>query len=200
MKSKLRLTGGKPLRSPKGLLTRPTTSIIREALINILRQNLDSCNWLDLCSGSGVMACEVLQKGARRIVAIESNKETAKICKENLISTFSGLNHKAFLEVISSEVIQVLKKGCQNQSKGFIKEFPSQDFRFDFIYIDPPYKSNLYVLILENIIFGKWIKKHGLAICEYSANFIPAIPKEWKIINQRQYGKTGLIFLTPNRA
>ena len=200
MKSKLRLIGGKLLKSPKGLLTRPTTSLIREALINILREDLKGCHWLDLCSGSGVMACEVLQMGARRVIAIESNKETAKTCKANLISTISGLNHQIFLKVISSEVIQVLKKGCENQSKDFNKQYPSHDYRFDFIYIDPPYKSDLYTVILENILFGKWIKKNGLAICEYSTDQIPPIPKEWIIINQRQYGKTSLIFLTPNLA
>ncbi len=146
------------------------------------------------------MGCEALQMGARRIFAIESNKETAKICKSNLISTSSNLNHKYFLEVISSEVLKALKKGCTYQSKNFNKEFPNHDYRFDFIYLDPPYSSDLYGLILNNILLGNWIKEDGLAICECSTNLIPIIPQSWVKVSQRKYGNNQLLFLTPNQA
>ena len=200
MKGKLKLTGGTLLQSPKSLLTRPTTSKVREALINILGKSINNCHWLDLCSGSGIVGCEAVQKGARRILAIESHKETARICKSNLLVTTSGLSHQPFLEVITSDVVRVLKKGCKKQSKNFVEKFPHYDFRFDFIYIDPPYKSDLYELIFENLLFGNWLKNNGLAICEYSPKFIPSIPSSWKSIKTKTYGNTALVFLTPNQA
>ena len=61
----MKLISGKRIESPFNKDTRPTTSKVREAIINILGKNLLEASWLDLCSGSGVMACEVLQKGVK---------------------------------------------------------------------------------------------------------------------------------------
>tara|TARA_Y100001968_G_scaffold333661_1_gene398127 strand:+ start:63174 stop:63827 length:654 start_codon:yes stop_codon:yes gene_type:complete len=200
LKASLKLIGGKSLKSPYGLSTRPTTSIVREAVINILRKDLNKCHWLDLCSGSGVMGCEALQMGARRVLSIELNKKTAQICKSNLISIASELSHKKCVEVISSEVNNILKKGCQKYSTKFLKEFPSEDPRFDFIYLDPPYKSGLYSLVLNNLLKGNWLKKNALVIYEFSERNIPSLPPEWFKQDKKLYGKTGLLLLTPNQA
>ncbi|MFM7362202.1 MAG: RsmD family RNA methyltransferase, partial [Cyanobium sp.] len=54
----LRLSGGRRLQSPPGSLARPTSSRVRLAVINLLGARLAGCRWLDLCSGSGAMACE----------------------------------------------------------------------------------------------------------------------------------------------
>ena len=82
MKGKLKLLSGKRIESPLTLKTRPTSSKVREALINILGDKLKGSSWLDLCSGSGAMACEVIQKGVVRVLAIEKQRETAKTCKK----------------------------------------------------------------------------------------------------------------------
>ena len=39
--------------------------------MNIVRPRLMDCRWLDLCSGSGVMACETIERGARAVTAVE---------------------------------------------------------------------------------------------------------------------------------
>ncbi len=200
MKNKLKLIGGKNLLSPKGLETRPTTSRVRESIRNILRERVSKCNWLDLCSGSGVMSCEALQMGARRVLAVELNKVTASICKSNLISTASELVNPFHLEVICNEVGKILKKGCKNNSLEFIKEFPAEDFRFDFVYIDPPYRSNLYSIILENLLLGNWLRKDAIAICEHSTQAFPKIPDKWLKLRNKTYGNTCIQFLTPNPA
>ena len=85
MKGKLRLTRGPKIQSPKDLTTRPTSARVREAVMNILGQRILDCNWLDLFSGSGVMGCEALKRGAKNILAIEYDKKTAQICKSNLL-------------------------------------------------------------------------------------------------------------------
>ena len=115
MKGKLKLISGKRIESPFSKTTRPTTSKVREAIINILWNKLEEASWLDLCSGSGVMACEALQKGAKRILAIEKQRETAKICKKNLIDVSKTLNHQFHIQVICKEMISFLKKGQKNK-------------------------------------------------------------------------------------
>ena len=58
MKTNLRLIGGKRLKSPNNIYTRPTTLRVREALFNILNNKVENCNWLDLFSGTGAISCE----------------------------------------------------------------------------------------------------------------------------------------------
>ncbi len=200
MKNKLRLICGKVITSPKGLHTRPTTSKVREAVMNILQGKLKNSHWLDLCSGSGIMACEAIEKGAQRVLCIESNKESAQICKSNLISISSGLTSKTHTQVVCSDVLKILKKRCSDESFNFNKDFPYNDNRFDLVYIDPPYNSGIYSSILDNLIIGNWLKKESIVICEFSKTLIPDISSKWLKINKKLYGNTGLFFLTPNQA
>ena len=73
---------GKRIESPLSQKTRPTSSKVREALINILGNKLREASWLDLCSGSGAMACEALQNGAKRVLAIEKEGNCKNMQKE----------------------------------------------------------------------------------------------------------------------
>ena len=122
MKGNLKLISGKRIESPLNQKTRPTTSIVREAIINILGKNLEAASWLDLCSGSGAMACEVLQKGAKRILAIEKHRDTAKTCKKNLIDVSNTMDNSIHIEVICNELISFLKKSPKNKKIEFNKD------------------------------------------------------------------------------
>ena len=200
MKGKLKLISGKRIESPLNQNTRPTTSKVREAIINILWNNIEEASWLDLCSGSGVMACEALQKGAKRILAIEKQREAAKICKKNLIDISSTLSHHFHIEIICKEMISFLKKGPKNKNIAFFKDYPSSEQRFDFVFLDPPYNSELYELSQELLLKNQWIKKSSTLICECSSKSIPTIHNGWKINKVKYYGNTSILFLTPNQA
>ena len=67
----LRLSGGRRLHSPKGEVARPTTARVRQAVMNMFAVELRGCRWLELCGGSGVMACEALQRGAAAVLLVE---------------------------------------------------------------------------------------------------------------------------------
>ena len=43
----LRLSNGQKLHSPEGLEARPTTGLVRQAVMNILAAELPGCRWLD---------------------------------------------------------------------------------------------------------------------------------------------------------
>ena len=200
MKGKLKLISGKRIESPLNQNTRPTTSKVREALINILGNNLEEASWLDLCSGSGVMAFEALQKGAKRILAIERQRETAKICKKNLLDISNTLSHHFHIEIICKEMISFLKKGPKNKNIAFFKDYPSSEQRFDFVFLDPPYNSELYELSQELLLKNQWIKKSSTLICECSSKSLPRIHNGWELNKIKSYGNTSLLFLTPNQA
>ena len=200
MKGNLKLISGKRIKSPLTQETRPTTSRVREALINILGNSLQDASWLDLCSGSGVMACEALHKGVRRVLAIEKNRATAQICKKNLIDVSKTLDKPFHIEVISKEVISLLNKGSKNIKIDFVKNCPNSDHKFDFVFLDPPYDSELYELSQELLLSKQWIKNSSTLICECSSKSLPRIHNGWELNKEKFYGNTPLLFLTPNQA
>ena len=200
MKGKLKLISGKRIESPLNQKTRPTSSKVREAIINILGHELKGASWLDLCSGSGAMACEALQKGVKRILAIEKERETAKTCKRNLLDVSNTMDDSIHIQVICSELISFLKKGPKNKRIAFTKDSPSINPKFDFVFLDPPYESGLYELSQELLLSKQWIKKSSILICECSSKSIPRIHNGWKLNKNKFYGNTSLLFLIPNQA
>ena len=190
---------GKRIESPLSQKTRPTSSKVREALINILGNKLRGASWLDLCSGSGAMACEALQKGVKRVLAIEKQRETAKICKKNLIDVSNTMDQSIHIEVICNELISFLKKGPKNQKIQFVKDCQNPE-TFDFVFLDPPYESEIYEITQELLLSKEWIKESTTLICECSSKSMPRIHNGWKLNKEKFYGSTSLIFLIPNQA
>ena len=191
MRSYLRLTGGRKLQSPKGIGTRPTTSRVREAVMNLIGPRIQGSNWLDICSGSGVMSCEALQRGAKRVLAIEKDKQTAKICKSNLMTVASALIEKKSVEVICQEVISLLKKGCNQYVSG-----DEKNSQFDLVYFDPPYGSKMYSIVLEQLLEGNWLKQDSLVICEHSSSIELDVPDRWIEQGKKVYGNSALLILS----
>ena len=200
MKGKLKLISGKRIESPLSQKTRPTSSKVREALINILGNELKGASWLDLCSGSGAMACETLQKGVKRVLAIEKQRETAKTCRKNLIDVSNTMDHSLHIEVKCNELISFLKKGPKNKKIEFAKDCPSTEKKFDFVFLDPPYESELYEISQELLLSKQWIKESSTLICECSSKTMPTIHNGWKLNKEKSYGNTSLLFLIPNQA
>ena len=199
MKGKLKLISGKRIESPLSQKTRPTSSKVREALINILGNKLRGASWLDLCSGSGAMACEALQKGVKRVLAIEKQRETAKICKKNLIDVSNTMDQSIHIEVICNELISFLKKGPKNQKIQFVKDCQNPE-KFDFVFLDPPYESEVYEITQELLLSKEWIKESTTLICECSSKSMPRIHNGWRLNKEKFYGSTSLLFLIPNQA
>ncbi len=109
----LRLSGGRRLQSPPGELARPTAARVRQAVFNLLAPELAGCRWLDLCCGSGVMACEALQRGARQVVAVERDRRIAAVARANLAAVAGGLRRQdppPAIEVVQAEVLSWLAR------------------------------------------------------------------------------------------
>ena len=192
MKTNLRLIGGRRLESPNTINTRPTTLMVREAIFNILKNTVEESNWLDLFSGSGAISCEAYNHGAKKIVAVEKNKNTSKICLKNLYSLQNIENRKNDIEVICKDVLIWSKPNNERNISG-INDF--NKIKFDFIYLDPPYKANYHELVLNQIFRCNFIKKGTIVICEHSLDL--SIKKNilWEIYDVRNYGQSKLTFL-----
>ena len=193
MKSNLRLIGGKKLHSPNNTYTRPTTMRVREALFNILSNRVENSNWLDLFSGTGTISCEAYNHGARKIIAIEKNKNNSKICLKNLLSLQDIENRKNDIDVICKDVLNWTKPNYERNLSSKIIDL--NKLKFDFVYLDPPYEANFHELVLNQIFNCNFLKKESTVICEHSPNLIINMSNLWETIDVRDYGQSRLTFL-----
>jgi 16S rRNA (guanine(966)-N(2))-methyltransferase RsmD len=191
----LRLSGGRRLVSPPGQQARPTAARVRQAVMNLLAPELPGCHWLDLCCGSGVMACEALQRGAAVVVAVERDRRIAAVARRNLEAVAGGLaNAMGKLpgprgtprqEVRCAEAIAWLAGGPAEQ--GFD--------RFDLIYLDPPWPAGLHAPITAAVQAGQWLKSGGTLIWECPHQPSPPVPEGWQQRQWRTYGGSGVLLL-----
>ncbi len=193
MKTKLRLIGGKRIQSPKNIYTRPTTLRVREALFNILNNRVENSNWLDLFSGTGAISCEAYNHGARKIIAIEKDKNNSKICLKNLLSLQDIDNRKNDIDVICKDVLNWTKPKYERNLSSKILDL--NKLKFDFVYLDPPYNFDFHELVLNQIFNCGFLKQDSVVICEHSPELDITKSTLWETIDVRDYGQSRLTFL-----
>jgi len=192
MKTNLSLIGGRRIESPKHDKTRPTTLMVRQAIFNILNKKVVNSNWLDLFSGSGAISCEAYNHGAKKIVAVEKDRITAQLCKKNLFSLKDSQLREKDIKIICKDVIPWIKNYIGTR---ILEKKNLENIKFDYIYIDPPYKKNIYRTLLKDLFKSYLITKKTIVICEHSKNEIIKDHELWRIEDTRLYGQTKLTFL-----
>ena len=192
MKKSLTLIGGGRIESPKSDKTRPTTLKVRQAIFNILNKKVENSNWLDLFSGSGAISCEAFNHGAKKIVAVEKDRITAELCKKNLFSLKGSQLREKDIKIICKDVLSLIKKNIGTE---ILEKNNLENTKFDFIYIDPPYKNNFYKTLLIDLFNSSLITKKTVVIIEHSKENIIKENDLWRIEDIRLYGQTQLTFL-----
>ncbi len=114
---------GRKIQTPKGDKTRPTSGILRKAVFDICRREVDGAYFLDLFAGSGAMGLEAISRGATHATFVEKDLNAIRSIKENI----SSLQIETQTTVLMKDVPLSLK-GLAAQGK-----------QFNIIYIDPPY-------------------------------------------------------------
>jgi 16S rRNA (guanine966-N2)-methyltransferase len=183
----LRLSGGRRLQSPVGDRARPTTSRVRLAVMNMLAPRLAGCRWLDLCCGSGVMACEALLRGASQLVGVEQDRRIAAVARANLVAV-SGPPGDNGWQLHCREVVTWLRQTSPADV--------GAAGGFDLIYLDPPYGAGLYEPATEALGQGAWLADGGLLLWECASGGLPLVPEGWSLEQQRRYGSTTVVLLT----
>ncbi|MCQ2530893.1 MAG: 16S rRNA (guanine(966)-N(2))-methyltransferase RsmD [Lachnospiraceae bacterium] len=138
------------LKSIPGLDTRPTIDRIKETLFNILSPYVPGSYFLDLFSGSGSIGIEALSRGARLSVFVENNPKAVKCINENL----------AFTRLADDALV------LQKNAVSAINELSLKKYKFDIVYMDPPYQAGLEEETLKALEMSSIIDEDTLIIIE----------------------------------
>lgn len=155
---------------------RPTTDKNRQALFNILESakflnkngiDLEDCNVLDLCCGTGALAFEAISRFANHAVLVDCNRFHIGVAKKN--SELLGVDNCTKFIIADANYVSI------------------PEAIFDLIFIDPPYKIDA-TNIVKNILRKKYAHEKTLIILESSndINFDDFLTK----IDSRKYGNT----------
>lgn len=178
----MRIIGGKlkgiRFHPPIGLPTRPTTDRSKEALFNILNNQMDfeGINALDLFSGTGNISIELASRGAASVTSVETSFKCCSFIKE--------IAKKHQLDAIT-----VLKEDALK----FIKQ---NRVSFDFIFADPPFDMTEIPQLPSLIFDNKLLKPGGLLIIEHPSKL--NIDQHPAFINKREYGFSAFSFFKEN--
>ena len=167
---------GKPLKELKYDHIRPTADKVKQALFTKLQFDIPSSRVLDLFCGTGALGIEAISRGASEVVFVDKNPKSVSLTKENL--KMIGSNAKVL---------------CMP----FDKAIQSLDGQFDFIFVDPPYKSELYETALRLIFEKKLLSENGIIVCEHlktdKFDYSPFV-----VYDEKVYGIVMLTFLKNN--
>ena len=78
---------GVQLKTPDGMVTRPTTDRVKEAMFSIIHFDIPGADVLDLFGGTGQLGIEALSRGAKSAVFVDAGDPACKLIKENLKRT-----------------------------------------------------------------------------------------------------------------
>ena len=176
---------GKKIFTPTDKITRPLKDLTKESIFNIIKHsnkfklNFSEGIILDLFCGVGSFGIECLSRGVKKVIFIENYNEVITVLKKNLLGLKSVKNY------------EIIEKNIYNTDV-----FSKLNYKFDIIFLDPPYRDkdlkNLFIEIQKN----KILNKNGIIILHRHKNDFDYIPLDFNLIEEKIYGISKIIFLS----
>lgn len=158
---------------------RPTSSKVREALFDILRNRIKGKSFVDLYAGTGTVGFEAISRGGEETIFVEENEALVNELKKNAVRL-------EFHDRVS------IIKGRANE---FLKKSSSEGKSYDIFFMDPPYYSEEIGKILPVIARGDLLKEDGIVVVEHFHK--RRLPEKIGILELQRtyrYGDTSLTF------
>ena len=144
---------GLRLKTLKGGNLRPTSDQLRETLFDVLGPQVENSTFLDAYAGSGGVGLEALSRGAREVVFIEHHRPAAELIRSNL----AALKIDHGFRLMSCQVLTGLERLAEEGA------------RFDFVFLDPPYKEiREYHHVLRQIGRDQLLWSSSVVVAEHS--------------------------------
>lgn len=174
----MRIIGGSlkglRLNPPKNLPVRPTTDLAKEALFNILQNQIEfeGIRVLDLFSGTGNISMEFASRGAEQVTSVDRSIQCVHYLKDT-VRQHSLANIKAYKD----DVFKYLQLETE---------------QFDLIFADPPYDLNRIPEIPKLIFEKNMLLPDGLLIVEHQS--MQNLSNHPAFVEQRRYGHSSFSF------
>lgn len=140
---------GRKLAGPRGLDVRPTADPVKEALFNILAEQVPGAYFLDLFAGTGNVGIEALSRGARQATFVESNPSVVRLLRANL-------------------------QRCGLAGHADVRALPVSRFLlqqrapvYDLVFLDPPYQTQEAEKVLPSLGRDAIIRANGRVVIEH---------------------------------
>ena len=184
----MRIIGGKykgsKLIPPDGSKIRPTSDRLKESLFSIISSNkyminIESCNVLDICSGTGSLGIEALSRGAISVYFIDKDHSSINLVHKNISKLKINEQINNNIKIIKDEATRALKN---------IKKI------FQIILIDPPYNTNITEECLFKLKEFNLINQDSYIFAESSKT--ETLDYEgYEIVDIKKYGNSKLTIL-----
>jgi 16S rRNA (guanine966-N2)-methyltransferase len=171
---------GRKLKMVPGEGTRPIGDRVKEALFNILGEQVTGASVLDLFAGTGSVGIEALSRGAARVVFVDDSRVAIRTILANLETT----RLKARSTVVQRDAFAYLRSpGAET---------------FDIVYVAPPQYKGLWARALMAL------DEKPDRLSPDAQVVVQIDPKEAQILeltrllatDERRYGNTQLNFYT----
>ena len=166
---------GIQLKTPSGMLTRPTADRVKEALFSIINFDIPGAKVLDLFGGTGQLGIEALSRGAANAVFVDASEDSSKLIRENLKRTKLEKDAK----VIRSDYLDYLNR-CREQ--------------YNIIFLDPPYAEVFLENAIKRITEIDILQSDGIIIAERPLG--KELPWEFEGFTRSKDYKYGKVLLT----
>lgn len=130
---------GREIKKPAFI--RPTSSLVRESMFNIIGDEIIGARALDLFSGSGAIGIEAFSRGAQCVTFVEKNKRVVKILRDNIKNLGIGDS-----KIINMDALRFSIDTC-----------------YDVIFADPPYDRGYAMEVAD-----KFAESARIVVIEHS--------------------------------
>jgi 16S rRNA (guanine966-N2)-methyltransferase len=174
----MRVIGGRlrglRLNPPAKLPVRPTTDLAKEALFNILINQIDpeQIRVLDLFSGTGNISIEFASRGAPLIVSVDRDHGCFTYLK-----TIASQHRLQAIRPVKADVFKFMKHDNE---------------QYDLIFADPPYNMPQLNKIAPEVFRYKLLRTGGVLIIEHPS--LKKLDNDPHFTEQRIYGSSAFSF------
>ncbi|MGN6638233.1 MAG: 16S rRNA (guanine(966)-N(2))-methyltransferase RsmD [Mucilaginibacter sp.] len=165
---------GLRLNPPKNLPVRPTTDLAKEALFNILQNQIEfeGLKVLDLFSGTGNISLEFASREADKVISVDRSIHCVNYLKDT-----ARQHHLDQIKTYKADVFKFLEMETE---------------KFDLIFADPPYDLNRIPEISKIIFDKELLLPDGLLIVEHQS--MQNLSNHPAFVEQRKYGHSSFSF------
>ena len=170
---------GRNFFMPTGI--RPTQDKTRKAIFDIIGQDLKGVSFLDLFAGSGAVGLEAISRQAKRVIFVEKDGRCVNVINENL----SVLNISCCENGASPFLV------IQMDTFAAIKQLNKRNEKFDFIFLDPPYGTDLTKKTLKTLGAYDILHPNSFIIIQHDKReILPESEGRFLRVKEKKYGNS----------